>query len=96
MEEEIDVAITTGWKNLGQYSCFLKDKKIPNCLKKKIYDTVILPLMKYGAETWTLTKRQEKKLAVPERSMERTILNITRQDRIRNVTIRENKSDRYY
>ena len=25
MDKEIDARITTGWKNFGQYSCFLKD-----------------------------------------------------------------------
>ena len=60
---------------------------MPNCLKKKILDTAILPSMTYGAETWSLTEQ----LAVAQRSMERTSLNITRQDeiRIRIVTIRE-------
>ena len=76
-------------ENCGQHSCFLKDKKMTNCLKKRIFDTDILPSITYGAETWTPAKRQENKLAVAEMSMERTILNITRQDKIRNVTIKE-------
>ncbi len=50
---------------------FLKDKKIPTCLKRKIMDDVIIPAMTYGAETWTLMKHQERKLAVAQRSMER-------------------------
>ena len=67
---------------------FLRDKKIPTCLKRKIMDTVILPAMTYGAETWTLTKHLERKLAVAQRSMERSLLNITRRDKIRNEIIR--------
>ena len=51
-------------------------------------DTVILPAMTYGAETWTLTKHLERKLAVAQRSMERSLLNITRRDKIRNEIIR--------
>ena len=58
---------------------------MPNCPKKKIFDTVILPSMTYGAETWTLTKRQENKPAVAQRSIQ----NVTRQDRIRNAINRE-------
>ena len=50
-------------------------------------DTVILPAMTYGAETWTLTKHREK-LAVAQRSMERLLLNITKRDKIRNENIR--------
>ena len=51
-------------------------------------DTVILPAMTYGAETWALTEHQEKKLAVAQRSMERLLLNITRIDKIQKGIIR--------
>ena len=53
-------------------------------------DGIILPAMTYGAETWTLTKRQENKLAVAKRSMERSILNVTKRDKIRNEVIKRN------
>ena len=36
----------------------------------------------------SLTKHQEKKLAVAQRSMERWLLNITKRDKIRNEVIR--------
>ena len=51
-------------------------------------DTVILPAMTYGAETWTLTKHLERKLAIAQRSMETSLLNITKRDKIRNEIIR--------
>ena len=88
LSKEIGERITSGWRRFGDYSHFLRDKKIPTCLKRKIMDTVILPAMTYGAETWTLTKHLERKLAVAQRSMERSLLNITRRDKIRNEIIR--------
>ena len=88
MDKEIDQRITSGWRRFGEYSHFLKDSKIPICLKRKIMDTVILPVMTYGAETWTPTKLQERKVAVAQRSMERSLLNITKRDKIRNEVIR--------
>ena len=51
-------------------------------------DTVILPAMTYGAERWALSKHQEKKLSVAQRSMERSLLNITKRDKIRTDVIR--------
>ena len=51
-------------------------------------DTVILPAMTYGAETWTLTNYLEKKVAMGQRSMEISLLNITKRDKIRNEIIR--------
>jgi hypothetical protein len=41
------------------YSCL-----IPKNLKIKIYKTVILPLVLYGCETWSLTLREEHRLRV--------------------------------
>ena len=52
-------------------------------------DTVILPTLTYDAETWALMKDQSRKLATSQRRMERSILNISLKDKIRNETIRE-------
>ena len=67
---------------------WLIDWLIPLCLKRPIMYTVILPAMTCGAETWGLTKHQEKKLAVAQRSVERLLLIITKRDKIRNEIIR--------
>ena len=84
ISKEIGQRITSGWRRFGEYSHFLKDRKIPVCLKRTIMDTVILSAVTYEAETWALTKHQEKKLSVAQRSMERLLLNITKRDKIRN------------
>ena len=62
--------------------------KMPICLKRKITNEVFLPAMTYGSETWSLTKKQRKRLAVTQRNMERSMLGITRKDK-RNEWIRE-------
>ena len=36
------------------------------CLKIKIYRTIILPVVLYGCESWSLTLREESKLRVFE------------------------------
>ena len=43
-------------------SCRLLSKK----LKVKIYETIILPVVLYGCETWSLTLREEHRLSVFE------------------------------
>eukprot|EP00795_Rhopilema_esculentum_P010854 gene10854-19671_t len=88
MGKEIDERVTSAWKRFGQYSTFLRDQRMPMCLKRKIMNTVILPSMTYGAETWSLTNRQREKLAVTQRSMERSMLGVTRRDKIRNEDLR--------
>eukprot|EP00795_Rhopilema_esculentum_P016676 gene16676-8118_t len=88
MAKEIDERVTSAWKRFGQYSTFLRDQRMPMCLKRKIMNTVILPSMTYGAQTWSLTNRQRGKLAVTQKSMERSMLGVTRRDKIRNEDLR--------
>ena len=87
ISKEIAQRITSEWRRFGEYSYFLEDRKIPICLKRTIMDTVILPSMTYGAETWAQTKHQEKKLAVAQPSMENLLLKITKRDKILNEII---------
>ena len=42
-------------------------------LKIKIYITIILPLVLYGCETWSLTLREERRLRVFENRVLRRI-----------------------
>ena len=43
-------------------------------LKIKIYRTIILPVVLYGCETWSLTSREERRLRVFENRVLRRIL----------------------
>jgi hypothetical protein len=42
-------------------------------VKVKIYKTIILPVVLYGCETWSLTLREEHRLGVFENSVLRRI-----------------------
>ena len=59
------------------------------CLKRQVYNSCVLPAMTYGAETWTLTKQAQNKLAAAQTKMERSMLNITYKDRGTNIWVRE-------
>jgi len=84
---ELQRRIGLGWAAYGG----LRDvfsSSIPMSLKRKVYDQCVLPVMTYGAETLTLTKGTVEKLEVAQRKMERAMLGIRLQDRIRNTEIR--------
>ena len=49
-------------------SCLLSKK-----LKIKIYRTIILPVVLYGCETWSLTLREERRLRVFENGVLRRV-----------------------
>ena len=50
-------------------------------LKTKIYRTIILPVVLYGCEAWSLTTREERKLRVFENMVLRRIFG-RRRDRV--------------
>ena len=46
---------------------------LPKNLKIKIYRTIILPVVLYGCETWSLTLREERRLRVFENRVLRSL-----------------------
>ena len=51
----------------------LLSRLLPKNLKIKIYRIIILPVVLYGCETWSLTLREERKLKVFENMVLRSI-----------------------
>ena len=62
--EEIKSRLRSG--NACYYSVqnLLSSRLLSKNLKIKIYRTIILPVVLYGCETWSLTLREERKLRV--------------------------------
>ena len=54
---------------------------LPKNLKIKIYRTIILPIVLYGYETWSLTLREERKLRVFENMVLKRIF-VPRRDEV--------------
>ncbi|XP_075985622.1 uncharacterized protein LOC142982823 [Anticarsia gemmatalis] len=57
-------------------------------MKRRLMDMCILPILTYGAQTWSLTSVQKSRLKVCQRAMERSILGVRLTDRVRNTTLR--------
>lgn len=89
MQKEIETRIGNAWKRYWSLKEVMKNKEISIHIKKKLYNTCILPVLTYGCQTWSLTKNQIKKLEVCQRAMERSMLNKKRADKIRNETLRK-------
>ena len=51
----------------------LSSRLISKNLKIKIYKTIILPVVLYGCETWSLTLREESRLRIFENKILRRI-----------------------
>ncbi|CAG9123810.1 unnamed protein product [Plutella xylostella] len=86
-DKEVERRINNAWKSFWSMKDLMKGT-LPLTLKRRLIDMCILPVLTYGAQTWSLTEHQKSKLKVCQRAMERTILGVRRIDRIRNTTLR--------
>jgi hypothetical protein len=63
-------------------------KDISKDTKRKVYEVLILSVLLYNSETWTLKVNQQNRLKVFEMACLRKIEGVTRRDKIRNEVIR--------
>ena len=87
-EKEVNRRIQLGWAAFGKLREIFSSK-IPQCLKTKVFDQCVLPVMTYGTETWSLTMGLLRKLRITQRAMERAMLGVSLRDRLRNEYIRK-------
>ena len=94
-DNEIQRRIMAGWAAYAKHRDIFKSN-LAICLKRQVYNSCVLPAMTYGAETWTLTKQAQNKLAAAQTKMERSMLNITYKDRRTKVRKRTKLIDVIY
>lgn len=87
-DKELDTRISAAWRSFWSLKKFLLSN-LPMSHKQKLMDTIILPILTYGAQTWTLTVKDENKLQAEQKAMERRILKISLIQHHTNAEIRE-------
>lgn len=87
-QKEIQRRIALAWKKFWSLKFILLDRTLNLKMRCSVMNTCILPALLYGAQTWSLTKKERDMLSVCQRKMERKILNITLRDKVRNEDIR--------
>lgn len=70
-------------------SKFIRRREISTGTKLTVYNTIFRPILTYGSESWILTRQQKSKLQAVEMKYLRAVKGVTRRDRIRNASIRE-------
>lgn len=76
------------------YAAFNKIGNIWNCrslsleIKRKVFESLIAPILLYGSECWTMRKEDERRISVAEMSWLRKIRGVSRLQHIRNEDIR--------
>jgi hypothetical protein len=73
MHEEIKSGLNSGNACYHSVQSLLSSRLLSRNLKVKIHKTIILPVVLYGCETWSLTLREERRLRVSENRVLRRI-----------------------
>ena len=60
-DKEIQRRIMADWVAYAKHWDIFKSN-LANCLKRQVYSSCVLPAMRYGTETWTLTKQARTNL----------------------------------
>ena len=81
--------VRLAWNKLRDVTGVICDKNVPAKLKHKIYKTVIRPTMTYGAECWTMKKKDEMLMNKTEVRMLRWIQGVSLREHKRNEETRE-------
>jgi hypothetical protein len=73
IHEEIKSRLNSGNACYHSVQSLLSSRLLSRNVKVKIYKTIILPVILYGCETWSLTLREERRLRVFENRVLRRI-----------------------
>ena len=82
-EEAVRARVSAAWSKWRDLSGVISDKNMPRKLKIKLYMTVIRPVLLYGAECWTVRKKEEQILEKTEMRMLRRIKGVTLRDKVK-------------
>jgi hypothetical protein len=80
IQQEIKIILKSGNGCYHSVQNLLSSSLVTKNLKIKIYITIILPVVFYGCETWSLTLRKEGRLRVFENSVLRRIFGPKREE----------------
>jgi hypothetical protein len=80
MHEEIKSRINSGNACYRSVQSLLSSRLLSRNLQVKIYKTIILPVVLYGCETWSLTLREQHRLRVFENRVLRRIFGAKRDE----------------
>jgi len=80
-EKELKIRRANAWHTFWAQKIILRGK-FSQKTKTKIFNSTVIPVMTYGAQTWAITKKQTHKLCVTQNNMLRRMLQIKLKDHI--------------
>jgi hypothetical protein len=80
IQEEIKTRLNSGNACYHSVQNILSSRLLSKDIKIRIYNTIILPVVLYECETWSLTLREEYRLMVFENRLLRRIFRLKRDE----------------
>jgi hypothetical protein len=80
IQEEIKRTLNSGNACYHSVQKLLSSRLLSENIKIRIYNIIILPVILYGSETWSLTLREDRRLKVVEDRMPRRIFGLKRNE----------------
>src|SRR5215469_18749057 len=89
MKKEIDHRLLEEKSALGVIWNVWRDGNMAMGLKRRVFESVVIPKVMYGCETWVLNADDIHRLRVFEIKRLRSMCGVSLRDRVRNDWIRE-------
>ncbi len=86
-EKEVNRRLTLSWNKFWKLKHIFKGP-FKNEIKSEIFNSCVIPTLLYGAQTWSLSANQERKIKTTQNKMERSILSVRKMERIPMKTIK--------
>ena len=89
-EKEVRRRIAMGKAAMGELTSIWKDRGVTMETKVKLVKVLVFPIVRYGAETWTMTKHERRKIDAFELWCLRRVLRVSWMERKTHIWIIEN------
>lgn len=87
IDSEIDRRVNAGRKIVGSMAGLAKSEALSNKAKLAVYNSVLLPTLLYGSESWVCQAKHKSKLNAVGMSFLRNMCGKTRMDRVENTWV---------
>ena len=85
---EVSHRVKEASKCMGGMKSVLSNRALGMNAKRRLYEGVVVPTAMYGAETWNVREAERNRLDVFEMRCLRSMVGVTRMDRVRNEEVR--------
>ncbi|CAG4947225.1 unnamed protein product [Parnassius apollo] len=88
-DKDIERRVNAGNRVNGALHSIVKNQNVSKKARMVIHNTVLVPTLMYGSESWVWQKKHESRINAVEMRSLRSMLVLNRNDRVRNCVIRD-------